>query len=865
MADSTQVRTSIVETTDNPMFWEPSRTFLKWAITCLLAGGVIYLIVSFVFYPARLMRAVGPAALSLVAAIAWFLLARGRIKAAVLVLAFGVWTSVSCIAVFFGGLRSTTVVIYPLIIIMVGWLIGGRWAAGAAILTALTTLGIAAAESRGILPYAVAAPPVLYWLVQCAAVLFSALMISYLARSYRGRLKEAHSLSSDLARRSAEARASENDLNRAQAIAHVGSLVYDFAGDTLHLSAETCRIFGLPVGTTGNRESYFARVHPDDREAVTGAWEGAISGGKPFDIEHRIVVGETIRWIRQKADLEFDPDGRPLRGIGTTQDITERKRYEAEILATRSQLAATLDAIPDLLFEVDLDGRFYAYHSKLKDRLLVPPPGFLGKTVYDILPAAAAAVGMSAVQEAHEKGRSTGREYELQLPQGSSWFELSVTSKPVDPGQVLRFIVLSRDITERKRAEAARAQLVEQLRESQKMESLGTLAGGVAHDFNNIVATIMGNAELALEDVGPGHAAQESLEEIRKASLRAKSLVQQILAFSRRQVLTRQVIALAPVVEDAVRLLRATLPAGVNLKVECAPDAPPVLADATQVEQVLLNLCANAWQAMQGQQRPAAIEIGLLSYAASEAQYAGPERRSSGGRVALRPGRYACLTVCDTGPGMDAATRSRIFEPFFTTKPVGKGTGLGLSVVHGIVQDHGASIAVHSAPGKGTSFRISFPASQQAAVAAPVELDKLGAVLRKDSEMRVLHEAGKSILYVDDDEAIVLMMTRLLERQGYRVSGYTEALEALEAVRSQPEAFDLVVTDYNMPDMSGLELARALREIRADLQVALASGYITEELRAQAPVAGVSELIYKPNTVDELSAVIARLANTQPV
>ena len=428
-----------------------------------------------------------------------------------------------------------------------------------------------------------------------------------------------------------------------------------------------------------------------------------------------------------------------------------------------------------------------------------------------------------------------------------------------------RFFAFVRDITERKHTEARQDLLEAQLRESQKMEALGTLAGGVAHDFNNIVATIMGNVELALQDVGPRHAALESLEEIRKASRRAKDLVQQILAFGRRQVLERNVISLAPVVEASARLLRSTLPAGFSLSVECAPDAPAVLADATQIQQVLLNLCANAWQAMQGQERPGTIEVRLALHVANGLPTTGTERRSRGGHVALRPGLYACLTVRDNGPGMDQATRLRMFEPFFTTKPVGKGTGLGLAVVHGIVQDHGASIAVHSAPGEGAAFRIYFPASRQAAEAVPGAQAQARPAPRDADETLVLHAQGKSILYLDDDEAIVFLMTRLLQRQGYHVSVYTDPRDALAAVRAQPDAFDLVVTDYNMPGMSGLEVARALREIRADLPVALASGYITDELRAQAPGAGVKELIYKPNTVEELCAVIARVANTLSV
>ncbi|MGP1678519.1 MAG: two-component system sensor histidine kinase NtrB [Burkholderiales bacterium] len=297
---------------------------------------------------------------------------------------------------------------------------------------------------------------------------------------------------------------------------------------------------------------------------------------------------------------------------------------------------------------------------------------------------------------------------------GAGWLlrpRLAEVRKLGAEGGPLRSVGTTQDITERKQVEARQVQL-----EAQKMEALGTLAGGLAHDFNDIVASIMGNVELARQEVGPGHAARESLEEIRKASRRAKELVQQILAFGRRQAVSREVISLAPVVEESARVLRTTLHAGVRLSVECAPDAPPVLADATQVQQMLRNLCANAWEAMQGQERPAAIELSLVQHMVNGASYAGPERRTRGARVALRPGRYACLTVRDTGPGMDQATRSRMFEPFFTTKPVG--TGLGLAVVHGIAHSYGASIEVKSVPGKGATFRIYFPAAQAPALPA---------------------------------------------------------------------------------------------------------------------------------------------------
>ena len=409
-----------------------------------------------------------------------------------------------------------------------------------------------------------------------------------------------------------------------------------------------------------------------------------------------------------------------------------------------------------------------------------------------------------------------------------------------------------RDITERKRNEVARASLEAQLREAQKMQAIGTLAGGIAHDFNNIIATILGNVELAREDVSANPLALRSLEEIRKAGARARDLVQQILSFSRRQPTERKPTALAPVVEESVRLLRATLPARLALEVHCDAAVPAVLADATQIKQILINLATNAMQTMHGGPGRIGIRLDTVMLDAAWAD-AHPALRAMHAR---RPGRTVRLAVSDDGPGMDAATLGRIFEPFFTTKAVDEGTGLGLSVVHGIVQGHEGAIVVDSQPGKGAIFTLYLPAAEEPA-GAP-ELDESAAATAAPPDM----SGGRHILYIDDDDSLVLLVQRLLERRGYRVSGYVDQGEALDALRADPAGFDLVVTDYNMPGMSGLDVARAVRTIRADLPVAVASGFIDEELRAQAGGVGVRELIFKADAVEDFCVVVQRLAQT---
>jgi two-component system cell cycle sensor histidine kinase/response regulator CckA len=398
-------------------------------------------------------------------------------------------------------------------------------------------------------------------------------------------------------------------------------------------------------------------------------------------------------------------------------------------------------------------------------------------------------------------------------------------------GRVVQVVASGVDVTARKQAEAQRQKLEAQLWQAQKMEALGTLAGGVAHDFNNILSAISGNTELARQDLPPGSPVHTSLGEIRKATRRAKSLVQQILAFSRKQPTEQRVLALKPVIEECAAMLRATLPTTIELRVECADDAPNVLADATQIQQVLLNLGTNAWHALGN--APGRIDV-KLELAAIDTD--------SGD---LHAGRYACVAVSDTGCGMSDHTLARIFEPFYTTKEVGEGTGLGLSVVDGIVKRHGGTVRVASQLNVGSTFRIFLPANA-------------GAASNHQATTRLLAPRGhgQRILYLDDDDALVLLASRILERQGYVVSGFTVPSEALAAFRAAPASFDLAITDYTMPGTTGVQVAKQLMSIRSDIPVMLTSGYVTDELNGRAHAEGVRYVVYKPDTVDELCRAV---------
>jgi PAS domain S-box-containing protein len=430
---------------------------------------------------------------------------------------------------------------------------------------------------------------------------------------------------------------------------------------------------------------------------------------------------------------------------------------------------------------------------------------------------------------------------------GTLWVTVSMSPILDEAGRYGGALAMVTDISARRQAEAQQALLEGQLLQSQKMEAIGTLAGGIAHDFNNITAAILGNLALGRVALTAEQAADARLDQIQLAAERGRSLVQQIAAFSRRQAPERVRQALKPLLEEAIRLLRTALPASVSLRWAPNPgpavdDALVVLADATQLQQVLMNLCTNAWHAMQG--GTGHVDIGLQAVALDE-QHALS--------WALAPGEYARIRVSDDGAGMDDATRARIFEPFFTTKPVGQGTGLGLSVVHGIVSAHGGAIHVDSTPGKGSTFDILLP------LAAPGEQATLPQARPPELPPR---GQGQHVLYVDDDPVVLAMVDGLLVHLGYRVTSMTDARQALAFVREGADPVDVVVTDYNMPELSGLALATQLHELRPALPVLLTSGYVADTLRAQAEQAGVRHVMQKEYTLEQLGTLLHQLLDS---
>ena len=420
---------------------------------------------------------------------------------------------------------------------------------------------------------------------------------------------------------------------------------------------------------------------------------------------------------------------------------------------------------------------------------------------------------------------------------GNDRYFLRSLSGIVEDGHLMRAWGVQREITERKQSETRQAKLEAQLRQAQKMEAIGTLAGGIAHDFNNILGAIIGYSELATFDLEDIHPAQSHLAEVLRAGNRAKELVRQILTFSRQEEHERKPIHLQPVLDEALKLLSATLPSTIEIRRQIDPQVSPILGDATQIHQVMMNLGTNAWHAMNEQ--AGILEVRLTGF------YVDSDFTQT--HAGLREGRHVRLMISDTGCGMDRNTLERVFEPFFTTKAPGAGTGLGLAVVHGVVKRHEGAISVYSEPGKGTTFNLYFPAYEtETQIAVP-------------ESTSIPKGHGERILFVDDEAPLATLSKVMLERLGYSVTVQTSSLEALATFSAQADQFDLVITDQTMPNLSGADLARLMMEIRPGLPVILATGYSTTINPEKAKAIGIRELLQKPNTTQTLSEAIRRV------
>ncbi len=508
------------------------------------------------------------------------------------------------------------------------------------------------------------------------------------------------------------------------------------------------------------------------------------------------------------------------------RDTTARQRAEEALF----RLAAIVESSEDAIMSETLGGIILTWNAAAERLYGYAAAEVTGRSITLLLPDDLVDE-LPHILERVRRGESI-RQYETErLRKDGRRIHVSLSISPIKDtsGTIVGASIIGRDITERKRREA-------QMRQAHKMEAIGPLAGGIAPDFNNVLAAMIGYAELAMDEVPRDSQAWQDIQGVLAAGRRAKDLVQPILTFSRQGEQERRPVALHEVVQEALKLLRASLPTTIEIRQHIDPRSGTVLADATQLHQILMNLCVNAEHAM----RPRG---GLLEVRLDAVEV---DAKFAADHPPLRPGAHARLTVRDTGHGMTPEIMERIFDPFFTTKARGEGTGMGLAVVHGIVASHGGVILTNSAPGRGSRFDIYLPHSQAAAPPAALAEEPL-------------RRGRERILLVDDEPFLAYLWGHMLERIGYRVVRFTRGAEALEAFQAAPESFDLLVTDQTMPGMTGEELAREVLRLRSDLPVILCTGFSHTMTEEKARALGIRAYLMKPIDRRELLLTVQRL------
>jgi PAS domain S-box-containing protein len=621
-----------------------------------------------------------------------------------------------------------------------------------------------------------------------------------------------------------------------------GILDWDIVNDRMFTSERAMRIAGVAPGpTVRTRAEWVAmlRIHPDDHAAFEREWQRHLDGLTDVrDGEHRVQHPDGVyRWVRVRGTCVRDAQGRPVRFAGSVSDIDAQKRAEQALRQSEERFQLAVAGANQGLWDWDLatDTVFLSPRAQAMVGLVPGEPQrprreWIARIERHPDDAAALRNAISA----HLRGATEYYRIELRLrhPTGWRWYRERGVALRDESARPFRMAGSIEDITDAKNADAERARLETQLRQAQKLEAIGTLAGGIAHDFNNILAAILGYGELAQKDAADGTRLKRHIDAALAAGLRAKSLVERILAFSRGGVGERAPVHVQAVVAEALDGVAASLPPGIRLQRHLDAGRAGVLGDPTQVHQVVMNLCANAIQAMKvGGTLAVALEV----------------RRMEASVVAtssLAAGDYLCLQVTDTGTGIPPQVRERMFDPFFTTREVGVGTGLGLSLVHGIVTDLGGGIDIESCPGAGSRFTVYLPWTCSAAASVVVEAHVPGG-------------AGETILLVDDEEALVRLGEEMIAELGYEPVGFTSSVAALDTFRAEPSRFHAVLSDEAMPELTGSELAREMLRIRPDIPVVLMSGYIAGGLASRARSAGVRDVLAKPLVARDIARSLA--------
>ncbi len=579
----------------------------------------------------------------------------------------------------------------------------------------------------------------------------------------------------------------------------------------------------------------FEYLHPEDKERVVSSFINSLTTGithETFRFRHK--DGRYV-WLEASSNLTYDSRGIFAGVVVGGKDVTKRKKAEELLRESEESFRSIYNNAIDGIFQSTPEGHFLSVNPAFARIFGYTSPEEMITAIADISVHYYVNPGdrQQYMEILEEQRFVEGFQFKARRKDGAEiWISNNTRAIYDKNGHVVRFEGIIKDITEQK-------DLALQLLQAQKMEAVGALAGGIAHDFNNILSSMIGYTELAMDESNEKERLND-LQQVLRSCDRAKSLINRILAFSRKTVIDKRPIDLSSLVREAVKLLRSATPATIQIRQNIHLNDTATLADLAQMHQVVMNLCTNAVHAMQ--ERGGLLEINLTPMdTGQDGPLISPD---------IKPGPYLLLEVTDTGHGMDDAVMKRIFDPFFTTKRASEGTGLGLSVVFGIVKGHDGHITVQSKPGKGTTFSVYLPRIQAK------------ATQEVEPEQKIAGGSGR-ILFVDDEEMLVRLGRGMLMKLGYTVSDVMDSSLALEMFMENPDAYDLVVTDMTMPCMTGLELIREIRKIRPDIPTILCTGYselINEETAQQA---GFNLFIQKPLHFRELAAAVRDVLDEQ--
>ena len=608
------------------------------------------------------------------------------------------------------------------------------------------------------------------------------------------------------------------------------------AGRFVYVNAAMLRLVGASDAGQLLGKDFTERMAPEYLERIRERIRFQRETGEPAPLmeqEYLRLDGLRVPVETTAVAIKFEGKAANLVFI---RDITERRQAAQDLRESEERFRLAVESAPDAIYARTADWRF-AYLNPAAVRLFGAESAeqLIGTPVKDRIDPSELDMVMKRVNLLNE-GKDVPLIEQNFVRVDGSLVPVEVSAVSFQVKGANGALVFIRDIAKRKRAEALLRDSEAGLRQMQKLEAIGTLAGGIAHDFNNILGIVLGYTEMAMQDTEELPDVQSNLEQVHTAGIRAQDLVKQILTFSRQSEQEKKIISISPLIKEAVKMLRATIPTSIKIGYEI-PKTSAILAAPSQVHQIIMNLVTNASHALQ-ERTDGEIFITI-------------EDQEIDDTVAsmhpdLEPGSYAVLKVRDNGTGIPMEIIDKIFDPFFTTKEPGKGTGMGLAVVHGIVKSHGGAIIAQSRAGKGTTFTVYFPA-----------LEKNIALPEPKPEVAVT--GSGHILFVDDEEALVAIGTRMLERLGYSVDGRTSSREALEAFRADSGKYDLVITDYTMPGMHGLALGEALMHIRPDIPVILCTGFGDLLTSEKATAVGIRELIMKPVVRSKLAGVVSKL------